>query len=242
MQFLIVTHDTVTEEGFRHAATKMSATVEFCPDVKCGFATLEQERFDVIVIDCDDVYQGSCLLRAARSSRPNKSSVLVALTNGETNAADAVDMGAHFVVAKPLSPDRACFELRRACQALGADQRRSQRHSLEVPVYLSFGQVIDRRAEAFNLSLGGIGVRVSEPLDDDEAVQVRMWLPGYTDPIRAHGDIAWSDPEGNTGIKFTGMSVASLEMLTRWLQRATLSTSSETAKVADRLSAQPAAR
>ena len=35
-----------------------------------------------------------------------------------------------------------------------------------------------RRAEAFNLSTGGMGVRVSEPLCEDEIVQLRFSLPG----------------------------------------------------------------
>ncbi len=225
MQFLIVTHDTVVEEVFRPIAAEMTATVEFRGDAKSGFAALEQQRFDMVVIDCDDVYQGSCLLRAARASRPNKSSVVVAITNGATNAADAVDLGAHFVIAKPLSPDRARFELRPACQALAGDQRRNRRHPVRLPVFLSFGQVLDRWAEAFNVSLGGVCVRVTDPIEDDEVVHVRFWLPGCATSIRARGEIAWSDREGNTGIKFIGMSQGSLAMLTRWLERAALAVS-----------------
>jgi len=226
MKFLIVTHDTVAEESFRRIAAEMAAMVEFRSDAKSGFAALEQQRFDAVVIDCDDVYQGSCLLRAARQSRPNKSSIVLAITNGATNAADAVDMGAHFVFAKPLSPDRVRFELRRACQALMADQRRDRRHPVGMPVFLSFGQVLGRRAEAFNLSLGGIGLRTADPIDQDEIVHVHFCLPGCASSIQAHGEIAWSDREGNTGIKFIGMSQASLALLARWLERATLTVSS----------------
>jgi CheY-like chemotaxis protein len=226
MKFLIVTHDTVAEESFRRVASEMTAMVEFRSDAKSGFAALEQQRFDAVVIDCDDVYQGSCLLRAARQSRPNKSSIVLAITNGATNAADAVDMGAHFVFAKPLSPDRVRFELRRASQALMADQRRDRRHPVDMPVFLSFGQVLDRRAEAFNLSLGGIGLRMADPIDQDEMVHVHFCLPDCASSIQAHGEIAWSDREGNTGIKFIGMSQASLALLARWLERATLTVSS----------------
>jgi CheY-like chemotaxis protein len=226
MQFLIVTHDAVAEEAFRRIAAEMTAALEFRDDAKSGFAALEQQRFDVVVIDCDDVYQGTCLLRAARESRPNKSSVVLAITNGATNSADAVDMGADFVVAKPLSPDGTCFELRRACQALAADQRRNQRHLVRFPVFLSFGQVLDRRAETFNLSLGGMGVRVTDPVDEDEVVHVRLWLPGCATSIQARGEIAWSDRDGNTGIKFIGMNQVSLSLLAGWLERAALTVNS----------------
>jgi hypothetical protein len=171
-----------------------------------------------VVVDCDDVYQGPGLLRAAHASRPNRSSAVLALTNGETSAADAVDMGAHFVAAKPLPPDRARFELRRACRALPSGERR-KRYPVRLPVFLSFGQVLDRRAEAFNVSLGGVGVRVDGLLQADEIVHVRLALPQCATPIQARGEIAWADREGKAGIRFTSMSERSLAMLTQWLQR-----------------------
>jgi CheY-like chemotaxis protein len=225
MKFLVTTHDMVVQQVFSRAAAEMTATVEVCEDVKSGFTALEQQRFDVVVIDCDDVYQGSSLLRTVHASRPNKSSVVMAITNGATNAADAVDLGAQFVVAKPLSPDRARFELRRACQAMAADQRRDRRHSVRLPVFLSFGQVLDRRAEAFNLSLGGVGVRMIDAISDDELIHVRFCLPGCATSIQARGEIAWSDREGNIGIKFIGMSQGSLAMLAHWLERAAVAVS-----------------
>lgn len=221
MQCLVVTHDSFLEEALRRVLGEMDAAVEFRADAKSGLAALEERRFDLVAIDCDDVYQGAGLLRAAHASRPNKSSVVLAITSGETSAADAVDMGAQFVAAKPLSPDRARFELRRAAQSLLSGQRR-KRYPVRLPVFLSFGQVLDRRAEAFNVSLGGLGLRVGDPMEEDEIVHVRFRLPESEVSIQARGEIAWSDREGNAGIRFTGMSESSLAALTRWLQRLAL--------------------
>lgn len=221
MQFLVVTHDAQLEEVFRRVLAEMNATVDFRGDASSGRAALEERRFDVVAIDCDDVYQGTGLLRAAHASRPNKSSVVLAITSAETSAADAVDMGAQFVAAKPLPPDRARFELRRACQALSSGQRR-QRYPVRLPVFLSFGQVLDRRAEAFNVSLGGVGLRVRDPLEEDEIVHLRFWLPQCPTPIQARGEIAWSDRQGNAGIRFTAMSEPSLALFAHWLHRLAL--------------------
>jgi CheY-like chemotaxis protein len=198
MQYLVVTHAALMEEVFRRILTEMGAAVEFRGHAKSGRAALEERRFDVVAIDYDDVYQAAGLLRAAHLSRPNKSSVLLAITNGETSAADAVDMGAQLVAAKPLPPDRARYELRRASQALASGQRR-QRYPVRLPVFLSCGQVLDRRAEACNVSLGGIGLRLRDPMDADELVHVRFWIPECATSIQARGEIAWSDLEGNAG-------------------------------------------
>src|ERR1700756_4668053 len=222
MHFLIVTHDAVTQEILGRITDEMKAVGEFRGDAASGFSALEQQRFDVVVIDCDDVYRGDWLLRNTHKTRPNRSSVVVAITNGGTLAVDVEDSGADFVVAKPLSPDQARIDFERVCQTVAADQRRNKRHRVRLPIFLSFGQVVDRLAEAVNLSLGGIGVRVTEPIEDDDMIQVRFWLPDCATSIRARGEIAWSDCDGNTGIKFTGMNPECRGVLTDWLGRAAL--------------------
>lgn len=226
MHILIVTHDAITEGIFGRITDEMKAVCEFRGDAASGFSALEQQRFDVVVIDCDDLYRGDWLLRNAHKPRPNRSSVVVAITNGGTHAGDAEDLGADVVCAKPLSVDKARIDLRRVCQAVAADQRGNKRHPLQMPIFLSFGQVVDRRAEAFNLSLGGIGVRVTEPItepiEDDDMVHVRFCLSDCASSIRARGEIAWSDRDGNTGIKFIAMNPECRRVLADWLERAAL--------------------
>ena len=95
---------------------------------------------------------------------------------------------------------------------------------MRLPVFLSFGQVLDRRAEAFNVSLGGLGLRVRDPLEEDEIVHLRFWLPQCPTPVQARGEIAWSDRQGNAGIRFTAMSQGSLAALAQWLQLLALTT------------------
>ena len=228
MHFLIVTHDAVTEDIFRYITGELNAAGEYCSDVPSSLFALEQRRFDVVVIDCDDVYRGDWLLRNVHKSLPNRSSVLVAITNGGTHPIDAEDLGADFVLSKPFSPDQARDDLHRVCHAVAMHQRHDKRHPVQLPIFVSFGQVIDRRAEMFNLSLGGIGLRLTEPIEDDDIVHVRFWLPDCGTSIQARGEIAWSDREGNTGIKFLGMNPESRRLLRGWLDHAASKTNSST--------------
>src|ERR1700746_2765810 len=115
MHFLIVTHDAVTQEILGRITDEMKAVGEFRGDAASGVSALEQQRFDVVVIDCDDVYRGDWLVRNPHKPRPNRSSGVMAITNGGIQAGDAEDSGADFVVAKPLSPDQACIDLQRVC-------------------------------------------------------------------------------------------------------------------------------
>jgi CheY-like chemotaxis protein len=218
MQFLVTTNDIVAGRAFRRVADELSATVEFCDDAKSSLAALEQQRFDMVVIDCDDVYRGDWLLRSVRTVRANKSSLLVAVTNGATQAFDALDQGANVVIAKPLVFDQVRSELRKACETLAKGQCRDRRQAVHLPVFLSYGQVFDRYAEAFNLSIGGMGVRVSEPMGEDEIVQLRFSLPGCPNRIQARGEVAWADRDGNMGFKFIGMSQGCATALAKWLE------------------------
>jgi CheY-like chemotaxis protein len=222
MQFLVTTNDIIAGRMFCRIAEELRATVEFRDDAKSSLATLEQQRFDVVVIDCDDVYQGNWLLRTVRKTRANKSSVLVAVTGGATQAPDALDLGANIVIAKPLLLDQVRSKLHEACATLVIGHRRDRRHAVRLPVFLSFGQVLDRRAETFNLSIGGLGVHISDPIDEDEIIQIRFSLPGSAKCIQARGEVAWADREGNIGIKFIGMSQESSNVLAQWLDRTVL--------------------
>jgi CheY-like chemotaxis protein len=217
MEVLVTTNDIVAGRMFCRIANELDATVEFRDDAKSSLAALEQQRFDIVVIDCDDVYQGDWLLRTARKARANKSSVLVAVTDGATEAADAQDLGANIVLAKPLSFNRVRSELREACATLASGHRRDRRYAVRLPVFLSFGQVHDRGAETFNLSMGGVGVRVREPIDEDEIIRLRFSLPGSATGFQARGEIAWADREGNIGMKFIGMSPECSNVLASWL-------------------------
>jgi len=230
MQFLIITLDSVAESIFRRIAPQVSATVDFRGDAKTGSAALEQKRFDVVVIDCDDVYRGNWLLQTVRKTRPNKSSVVIAIVDGATQVVDALDQGANFVIAKPLFFERVRSEIRHVCTMLAAGQRSDRRHVVRLPVYITFGQVLERRAEAVNLSLGGMGVRVSQPIDEDEIIHVRFSLPGCNKPVRARGELVWSDREGNAGIKFIAVHQDDMTLLSRWLEHAALGVNSELTK------------
>jgi len=220
LRALLVSHDEFVEAAFQDAVRGVGAELEVSRDSKSALLAVERTRFDVVLIDCDDVYGGASLLRSTRTSLPNRCSVLLAITNGGTHAADAIDLGANLVACKPITPERAESELQRACKNMVGTQRANRRFSVSIPVFLSFGQVLDRRAQAYNVSLGGLGIRVSEPIEGDDVVHLRCCLPSCAISIQARGEIAWADPEGNCGIRFMGMSDSSLSILSEWLQRA----------------------
>lgn len=215
---LLVTHDKFLESAFEPAITRQSSDLEVVPDSHSAQNRITEIRFALVIIDCDDVYGGASLLRATRLSLPNRSSMVLAVTNGDTQPADALDLGATYVLAKPITAAAAESEVERLSRSLEPNQRADYRFSLKIPVFVSFGQVAELRAETFNISQGGLGIRVSEAITQDDLVHLRCCLPGTLIPIQAHGEIAWADREGNCGVRFIAMGDSSQHVLSDWLE------------------------
>src|SRR5262249_19080673 len=75
---------------------------------------LYKRRFDAVVVDCDDLQGGKNVLAQLRSSPSSKRAMAFAIINGVTAVREAFDIGANFVLDKPLTADRFSRTLRAA--------------------------------------------------------------------------------------------------------------------------------
>ena len=218
MHLLLLSHDLETVAAFRHSSGEMGVHLYLCEEAREARSALREHRYDAVVIDCDDTHAGRTVLKSVRQARANQSAVVLAILNGDTHGADAVDMGANLVLHKPVSCDLARQELRRLRTLVGADERRYPRHTAEGTAYVSFGRTVDRRAEITNLALGGMGLRLSDRIVDDEILRVRFQLPGTSTVIQAQGEMVWTDPQGGIGIRFVNLSSEARAALEKWMR------------------------
>jgi DNA-binding response OmpR family regulator len=220
LRTFLASHDRFLESAFRDAIGYFKGELQLAEDSKSAEITLRRERFDLVVIDCDDLYGGAQLIRRARASLPNRSSVVLAVTNGGMHPADVMDLGANLVSEKPITAEKARRKLEAVGRQLDGDQRADRRFQLNLPARVSLGDVSDRHAEIFNISRGGAGLRISEPIEEDDLLHLRCSLPGALVPLQAYGEITWADRQGNCGLRFLGMSNSSRRILNDWLQQA----------------------
>jgi len=94
---------------------------------------------------------------------------------------------------------------------------RYHRHALGVPVALSCGARKRLQAELVNLSQGGIGIHAEKELEPADAIQVSFKLPGTRYTVKAQGEIAWTDRQGNAGIRFVDVPTRVQKGLQIWL-------------------------
>jgi len=218
MHLLLLSHDMETVTAFRRSSGEMGINLYLCDEAREARSALREHRYDAVVIDCDDTHAGRAVLKSVRQARANQAAVVLAILNGDTQGADAVDMGANLVLQKPVSCDLARQELRRVRALVGNDERRFPRCSAEGVAYVSFGRTIDRRAEILNLALGGMGLRFRDPVDQEEILRLRFQLPGTSTTVHAQGEIVWIDPQGGVGIRFVSLGGNSRRELEKWVQ------------------------
>jgi len=208
LESLLLSRDADVIRVFRHTLEKLSISVEVCRGAQSGSEILSSERFDAVVVDCDDLQDGLAVLETMRKSSSNKKAVAFAILNG-TSTQRVFHLGANFVLQKPVSQVNAMRCLTAAINFMATERQRYFRHPVELPATLSFSKGNDLKATMTNLSDGGLtGIS-----------KFFFQLPGSAGAIECKGQIAWMDGAGRAGLSFTEMPKPQRQQLQDWLER-----------------------
>jgi DNA-binding response OmpR family regulator len=214
---LVISRDAALLGVLRPALEKISVDVKICAESRAGNDLLTKQKFDAVVIDCDDLQNGFDLLRNLRQSQSNAKSVAFAVVNGKTTTQEAFQSGANFVLQKPLTPLHASRCFNAALNFMVRERRRYFRHPVDMPLRISLPHAQEMTAAATNVSEGGMAIRVLGKLPKDAEARFRFTLPGTTISLELKGQIAWGDGSGRAGIRFVEVPQSSQYQLEKWL-------------------------
>jgi DNA-binding response OmpR family regulator len=216
LESLLISHDAAVLGVLRPTLEKMSVNVEVCSGTQTGEDLLGKRKFDAVIVDCDDLCGGVDLLKSLRRTQSNALSVAFAVLNGKTTTQEAFQIGANFVLQKPLTPLHASRCFNAAMSFMVREQRRFFRHPVEMPVRIGLAQEAEMTASTTNLSEGGMAIRFTGKLTKDAECKLQFTLPGSHTSLELRGKIAWVD-EGHAGIKFVDVPQSSQYQLDTWL-------------------------
>jgi len=216
LESLLLSRDQQVIGVVKSALEKLSIEVEVCRGARSGSEILSSEKFDAVIVDCDDLQGGLDVLRNLRQSPSNRNSVSFAVLNGKTTTHEAFDLGAQFVLQKPISQLGASRCFGAALEFMEREQRRYFRHPIEIPVLVTFGRQ-ELKMTTTNLSEGGMAVRFRGKLPKSGVTKVCLTMPGGEAAIEAKAELVWVDDSGRAGLRFVGLSLASRQRLERWL-------------------------
>lgn len=216
LESLLISRDAALLGVLRPTLEKMSVSVEVCSGTQTGEDLLGKHKFDAVIVDCDDLCGGVDLLKGLRRTQSNASSVAFAVLNGKTTTQEAFQIGANFVLQKPLTPLNASRCFNAAMSFMVRERRRYFRHPVEMPVRIAVAQDSGMTTTTTNLSEGGMAIHFTGKLTKDAECKLQFTLPGSHTSLELPGKIAWVD-EGHAGIKFVGVPQSSQYQLDHWL-------------------------
>src|SRR5467141_176707 len=105
--------------------SELDFTVEPVHEPFAAVKKLMSQRYDAIVVDCENEQNASLLFKSARNSSANQASLAVAVVEGQAGVAKAFRIGANLVLTKPINVEQAKGTLRVARGLLrkGADAK-----------------------------------------------------------------------------------------------------------------------
>jgi DNA-binding response OmpR family regulator len=218
LRALLLSGDEASVEALRVLMADVGIVADLCARPQDAKDTLAQQKYDAVIVDCDDLVGGVDFLRQLRHLPSNQRSIVFAMVNGKTRTYDAFDMGANFVLEKPISSESAMRHLRAARGLMIHERRRYYRHPVNMVVYLEIAQ--SNRYTVYmatDLSAGGMALTNNTDLAAGMKVNLRFDLPTTEDEIEARGEVAWTDTQGRCGIKFVQVPVRYRAKLDAWL-------------------------
>jgi len=217
LESLLLSQDAELVRVLRPTLEKLSIDVEICHEARAGSDILVSDKFDAVIVDCDDLNGGLALLQGLRNTPSNKNSVAFAVLNGHrTTTQEAFGMGANFVLQKPISTLNASRCFHAALNFMLKERRRYFRQPAKMQVKV----LLDDKtfnATSTNISEGGIALILHEALPKGAAPRLKFSLPGSTIHMEVESEVAWSDVKGLAGFRFQHVPKSSQLELEHWL-------------------------
>lgn len=217
---LLVSSDDSASDILARILPGYGIAVERFSDLATAIDRCRQQRFDTFIVDFEDAKAAEEVLEETRRLNSGIRPVTVALVAEPPRVRDILSGGAHFVLYKPLSEQKAKAGLRAVAALLNRERRRSHRVPVQAPVELLLPDKRPIDGILLDLSETGMEVLTAEPQVAGSLLQFRFQLTDGSVTVNAHGQTAWANPNGQTGVHFLELDEATKAQLKAWVQAA----------------------
>ena len=216
LQALLVSKDDSATELLSRVLASFGVAVERFSEPEIALHRLGEQRFDSLIVDFDEPETARRLLQAVLQPKA-ATKITVALMSGESGVREVLKAGAKFILPKPLKADGVSASLRAATALLRRERRRSLRVPVQAPVEISLSGGDPIEGIMLDLSQTGMDVLAAQPLHTAGLIGLRFTLPDGSLEVDAHAEVAWANPNGQSGVRFLDLSPAQRENLKAWV-------------------------
>jgi len=219
LKSLLLCSDEKIVRVLRRVLGDLDIEIELCPTSDAALRKLTRQRFEAIVTDLSD--DGAIeVLRSARAAPCNRQAVAVAIVDPIVGLKAVFEIGAHFVLYKPVSSERAKSSFRAARALMKSERRRNARVAVQVPVVMRSSEAGgNMKVTTVDLSEGGMAVRLAGRRRPSGRWQIAFTLPGTDTDLVIDADFAWEGTKEQAGLRFLHPSPQVTQSLREWLTR-----------------------
>ena len=222
LKALLLCADDKIVRVLRRTLGDMEIDVEHCTSSEIALRFLTRERYEAIIVDCAGP-GASAVLRGARTAPCNKRAVAVAILDPGVGLRSAFEIGAHFILYKPVSIERAKSSFRAARALMKKERRRNTRVPLHIPVRMTNRESGARfKVNTNDLGEGGLAVTLPQRGRPSGRWQIAFTLPGTDTPLEVDAEFAWEGTGAAVGLRFINPSAEYMQKLSAWLGRNTV--------------------
>jgi CheY-like chemotaxis protein len=189
----------------------------------CGYADalgrIADQKFDAVIVDYDDPHSAALVLQNAYHASPGNNTVSVALLSDKSKVRSVFGAGANFVLYKPMSEQQAEATLRAATALMKRERRRSFRVPVQIPLQLQVENGSEMEGILLDLSEDGLDLLAAQPLCPAANIRAYFCLPESDNEMRIRGEVAWANPNGESGVRFIDLAENLRDVLKAWVLR-----------------------
>ena len=222
LKSLLLCSDDKIVRVLRRTLGDLDISVEHCTNSEVAVRHLTRDRYEAIIVDCAGP-GAAAVLRSARMAPCNKRAVAVAILDPEMGLRSAFEIGAHFILYKPVSVERAKSSFRAARALMKKERRRNSRVEVHLPVEMSSAETGTRfKVNTTDLGEGGLAVSLPRNSKPRGRWQLVFTLPGTSTAMQVRAEFAWEGTGRQVGLRFVEQSPEFARQLREWLGRNSL--------------------
>ena len=219
LKSLVLCSDERIVRVLRRVLGDLDINLELCSESQAALRKLTRQRFEAIIVDCE-AEGASDVLRSARSAPCNKFAVAVAIVGPEVGLRAAFGLGAHFVLYKPVSSERAKASFRAARALMKSERRRNARVAVQIPVMMTSPDLGgSMKVNTVDVSEGGMAVSLPKGRKPTGRWHISFTLPGTENSVDLLAEFAWEGSSAQAGLRFLQAAPQVTLKLREWLQQ-----------------------
>jgi len=218
VQALLISSDNSAADVLGKVLPSFGIAMDRSSDLETTVARIQQQKFDALILDFDDPRAAEEVLQHAQ--KLGTAPLSIALVSDSGTVRHILNGGAHFVLYKPVTEEAARAGLRAAAALLSRERRRAFRVPVQAAVEITLPDTRKIDGILLDLSETGMDVLTAEPQAAGALLGCKFQLPDGVVEIEGHGQVAWANPNGQTGVHFLDIPEENWGKMKTWLKAA----------------------